>query len=277
MGIFSDLEQLGLKKFENVELYEDKKKEAEEKATTKAIVSLTEEDALFDKTFVCPVCDNEFKSKTVKTGKVKSCGHDTDLRPKYELMDPLKYDALVCDRCGYGSLSRFYGHLSSNQIKQIKANITQGFKGIDNNKVKFSYDDAILRHKLALACCIVKGSKYSERAYTCLKLAWLLRGKQEELQAGDPQIKELKADETECLSNAYEGFLQAFTKENFPMCGMDEMTLSYLISDVAFRLGKYEESLKLLARVITNKDTNRRIKDEAYELKERIKVKLENK
>ena len=30
-----------------------------------------EKDFIFEKTFRCPVCDSQFKSKTVKTGRVK--------------------------------------------------------------------------------------------------------------------------------------------------------------------------------------------------------------
>ena len=46
---------------------------------------------IFDKTYTCPVCDKGFKTKTVKTGKVKLISADTDLRPKYQHMDSLKY------------------------------------------------------------------------------------------------------------------------------------------------------------------------------------------
>ena len=58
--------------------------------------NLQETDYIFDKTYVCPVCDNEFKSKTVKAGKVHLIGADTDLRPKYKGIDSLKYDAILC-------------------------------------------------------------------------------------------------------------------------------------------------------------------------------------
>ena len=280
MGLFSDLDKMGIKQFKDKGLYEDKKKEALATNKVNEVVKkepekLTEADVLFDKGYTCPVCDHEFKVKTVRTGKAKSCGHDTDLRPRYELTDPLKYDAIVCDKCGYSSLTRFFPHLTINQMRKIRTEISSGFSGIDNNKEVYTYDDAIVRHKLALACCIVKGAKYSERAYTCLKLAWLIRGKYEALPENDIRIDALKDDEIECLENAYEGFVSAFSKETFPICGMDEMTITYLVAELAFRLGKYEESLKMLARVLVARTASRRIKDEALDLKDRIKEKLE--
>lgn len=277
MGLFSDLSKLGLKQFEEVDLYVDKKKPketVEDKVAKKKIVTVEEKDILFDKTYLCPVCDHSFKAKTVMTGKVKSNGRDTDLRPRYKVADPLKYDAIVCEKCGYSALTRFFGHLTSHQIKQIKADISGGFKGVDNTQETYSYDDAIIRHKLALACCLVKGSKYSERAYICLKLAWLIRGKYELLEENDPQIASLKEEELECIANAYEGFSQAFSKENFPICGMNESTITYLVAELAFRLGKYEPSLKLLSKVLLSNNANARIKSEALDLKERIKSKI---
>ena len=100
MSLFSGLDQFGLGKLEKMDVFEDesKKNSAQGKPAEQKI---TEEDLLFDKTYTCPVCDSEFHSKMVRTGKVKLLSADTDLRPKYQLVDSLKYDALVCPKCGY--------------------------------------------------------------------------------------------------------------------------------------------------------------------------------
>lgn len=275
MSIFSDLEGMGLGQFKDVNVFEDKQKEmrannAESGENAKPI-ELTEKDVLFDKTYKCPICDFENRCKTVKIGKAKSLGHDTDLRPRYELCDPLKYDAIVCEKCGFAALSRYFTPLTAGQMRAIKEKVTKNFKGIDNNKELYTYDDAIIRYKLALVSCLVKGSKYSERAYTCLKLGWMIRGKLEEIDDNDVRKTSLISEEHECLTNAYEGFMQAFTNENFPICGMDEPTVTYLVADLAFRLGKYEDSARMLGRVLISKTANQRIKNEAFDLKERIK------
>ena len=131
-----------------------------------------------------------------------------------------------------------------------------------------------MRHKLALLSTVVKKGKASERAYVCLKLAWLTRGKSETLPENTENIKEvrtqLKAEEKEYIENAYEGFTAAFSKEEFPICGMDELTVSYLVSDLARQLGKYDEAKRFISRVITSRDTNERIKEKARMLKDMI-------
>lgn len=268
--LFSGLEEFGLGGLKNVEVYENESAKSEGAASVKHQV--TEAEILFDKTYTCPVCDKEFKSKTVRTGKIKLISADTDLRPKYQLVDSLKYDAIVCPHCGYAALSRYFNYMTSTQARFIKEQISSNFKGINQEGDIYTYDEAISRHKLALLSTIVKKSKQSEKAYTCLKLAWLCRGKRENLPEDTENLEEtkkkLKAEELEFLTKAYEGFLGAFSKEMFPMCGMDEHTTTYLVADLARRCGKFDESKRWLSKVLTARDAKERIKAKAREIKE---------
>lgn len=278
-NLFSGLEAFGLGKMSNMDVYatDDKNKKTDGRAEEEK-VQIVEADLIFDKGYTCPVCDKEFKSKTVKTGKVKLVSADTDLRPKYQHVDSLKYDAVVCPHCGYAALNRFFNYMTSLQAKLIKEQISSSFKGMSaTDSESYSYDDAIARHKLALVNTIVKRSKLSERAYTCLKTAWLIRGKAEALQAEDTagkkkeEISQLQKEEADFLVNAYDGFTEAFSKEMFPMCGMDENTMTYLVADLARRAGKLDESSKWISKVLISRDANDRIKAKARELKELLK------
>lgn len=273
MSLFSNLGQFGLGKLEKMDVFdEDPKKDAGEDASAEEKHTVMEEDLLFDKGYTCPVCDEEFHSKMVRTGKVKLLSADTDLRPKYQLVDSLKYDALVCPKCGYASLSRFFKFMLPAQAKMIRENITTNFKGIETSGNTYSYDDAIARHQLALANAVVKKAKTSEKAYTCLKIAWLYRGKAETLPKDTENynevIKELKQQEVELLNNACEGFLSAYSKESFPMCGMDELTVTYLVADLCRRTGRYDESARWISKVLTSRTANERIKNKARDIKE---------
>lgn len=58
------------------------------------------------------------------------------------------------------------------------------------------------------------------------------------------------------------------------MSGMDEMTVSYLIAELAFELEKYRESLQMLSNVITNLAASSRLKNKAIDLKERIRAQV---
>lgn len=274
-NLFSGLEAFGLGNLSGIDIYEDKDKQVPEKAQEEEKPSFSEEDAIFDKTFTCPVCDKEFKSKMVKAGKVKLVTLDTDLRPIYQFMDPLKYDAIACPICGYAALNRFFKYVTGAQASLIKKNISIVFRGISETGNALSYDESITRHKLALVNSVVKKAKTSERAYTCLKTAWVIRGKSDNLPKGTPDYKnlmtEMEKEEFDFISKAYAGFEEAFAKETFPMCGMDENTVTLMMADLARRTGKYDESARWISKVLIARDANERIKQKARDIKEMIR------
>lgn len=274
-NLFSGLEEFGLGNLTDMNIYDEKDKEEAKKSASEEKTAFSEEDIIFDKTFTCPVCDGNFKAKMVKSGKVKLVSLDTDLRPKYQFVDPLKYDAILCPLCGYTALNRFFKYVTSAQASLIKKNITTSFKGIKESGDIFTYDDAIARHKLALVNAIVKKSKTSERAYTCLKTAWVLRGKAETLPEGTPDydkaVESLKKEEREFIVNAYNGFMEAYNKETFPMCGMDESTIMLMLADLARKTAKYDEAGRWISRVLISRETNERIKQRAREIKDMIR------
>lgn len=274
MGILSGLGNFGLSKFENADIYENEKKEQEQKTeTVKEVKKITDSDFLFDKTFPCPVCGNQFTERTMKSSKAKLIGTDVDLRARYENIDPLKYDVIACPSCGYAALSRFYKNITAPQAKLIKENISKNFTKIKRAQ-EYSYDDAIERYQLALANAVVKRSRASEKAYICLKMAWLVRGKMEGYDLNAPDYDEViaksKADEAELLQSALEGFLAATTSETFPMCGMDEITVDYIIAVTAARFDKIDIAAKLISKILGSPSATSRMKDKARELKEQI-------
>lgn len=239
---------------------------------------IREEDILFPKTYQCPVCDKTFKTLAVRAGKIRSIGQDEDLRPLYKEMDPIKYDAIVCPYCGYGALSRYFDSVMPIQKKKLRAEIKEKFKGIEVSTDLFSYEEAIMRYKMVLLCDVVGGVKNSRKAYTCLKLAWVIRGRmeKEELKLEPSEYEKLFAEEMECIQNAYDGYVLAFSTEDFPMSGMDEITVTYLNAELAFRLGKYRESLMLLSRILGNINVSSRIKEKALDLKQKIRAQVQN-
>lgn len=271
-SLFSDLGKVGLNMLSDMDLYGSDSKDEEMEKKEKAVpAGPVEKDFLFDKGYRCPVCDSEFKAKAVRIGKAKMIGADTDLRPKYQGIDSLKYDCIVCNKCGYSSLSRFFNNITAGQAKLIKTNISPYFKGVDDKCETYSYDEAILRHQLALANTVVKKGKASEKAYTCLKLAWLIRGQMENLPSDTQDkakvIEGLKAKEKEYISKAYEGFVVAMAKEMPPICGMDEWTCVYLVAELARQCEDYAKSMKLLSDLIVSKAASTKLKDKAREMR----------
>lgn len=277
-SIFSGLESMGLKNLADVKIYEEPEKEDKKKPEVHKDPVVTESDYVFDKRMQCPVCDKEFYNKTVKTGKPRLIGSDSDLRPKYVGIDSVKYDAIVCPNCGYAALSRFFSYMTSAQSKLIIENVSKTFKGLPQSGDVYTYDEAINRYKLALYNTIVKRGKNSEKAYTCLKIAWLFRGMKENIEDSNPKAPAMRiacdASEKEMLANAFDGFMASRSKEDFPVCGMDEPTLDYLLADLATRLGKYEIASKFASDIIVSRIANAKLKERARDLRDSIKDKI---
>jgi len=276
-GLLDGLESLGLGKLENLDIFEEEKKEAVTREAAKIVApkTISEEEIIYDKEFECPICNRKFMSKVMKTGKTKMIAQDDDMRPKYEGIDANKYDVVLCPRCGYAAIARYFGPLLPAQTKLIKENICASIKLNKYDDPTYGYDQAFERIKIALACAVVKKSKISEKAFICLKTAWLLRGKKEMLEAEGhlPQdVKEtLENQEKEYLKNAYTGFLEARGKENPPIAGMDTNTLDYLLAQLAYKTGDYDTASRLVAGLLSTRG-NERLKNKVLDLKELVKA-----
>lgn len=274
MSIFDGLGKFGLGDLAESNLFEDEKQN-EENGKAAAVVKTPEEieaEMLLDKKYKCPQCDKEFTSKTVRSGKAKPIGQDVDLRTKYENIDCTKYDVVMCPNCGYAALPRFFNGCTPPQLKLIKDNISLKFQKKEYTGAIYTYDEALERYQMALINALVKKGKASEKAFICLKSSWVIRGKIESLdpEKDAEEIKKLEAQEKEFVKNAFDGFANARSSESYPMCGMDEYTIDYLIAVLAMKNEKYDIAMRMLGGVITARTVNKRLKEKAQDLKEEI-------
>lgn len=275
-GLLSGLAGLGLENLEKVDIFENPKSDVNEDVgkAQAAITKIEEKDLVFEKVFECPVCDTKFTAKIMKTGKAKLIGTDQDLRAKYEGIDAVKYDVQLCPKCGYAALGRYFPHISFGQAKLIRESISKKVHLHTYSGEIYTYDEALERYKMCLANAVVKRARASEKALICLKSGWLVRGYQEYLQEkgenNQAKLAELKDMEDTYMMNALTGFEEAVQSESFPMCGMDEMTINYLLAVLAARFKKYDIASKMIASILTSASANVRMKDKARDLKEQI-------
>lgn len=286
MGLLSGLEKFGLEQMDTTNLFEDEKKpktEQQGQADAPKEEKHLETEFLLLKSIRCPVCDHVFRTRLVKTGRVKRLEPDFDLRPRFAYIDTNKYDVSSCPKCGYTAINRYFSHITSGQVKLIDQGVHSKFKAntlvnAEDALEAYTYEEAIEYCKLALYCTMVKKGSTSEKAYECLKLSWLYRGWREKLESEGTNDRELlsnvKAEEDAYYKQAYEGFMKAIASESFPMCGMEESTVNILLANMAFKLEKYDVSSKLVSAILTSRVASRSVKDRAMTLKEEIIKKL---
>jgi len=280
MDLFKGLEQFGLDAKE-ADLFAEEEKSANHVGThgqVKEVAAPTEDSFLLAKAIRCPVCDKVFKRKMIKNGRIKREEPDMDLRPRFQYIDTLKYNISSCPYCGYTSLNNFFEHLPSSQAKLIQEKISANFKAKpvsdkpEDEIAPYNYETSIAMHKLSLFNAMVKKGKASEKAYNCLVISWLFRGQKESLTDDTPENKQkiaaIEQEEEAFYKQAYEGFTKAIATEMFPMCGMDQNTVDFLLACMAFHFKQYDVTSKCLGNVITSTTASRKIKDKAMDLRE---------
>ena len=283
--ILSGLAKFGLDEklvnslFEEEESYERKSAQA---AAQKVVEPPKETDYLLLKSVRCPICDGTFRTPVIKTGKARRKDPDLDLRPRFEGIDTNKYDIASCPKCGFTAMHRYFGHLAPVQVKLIREGVVAKFKTPPAKSITeldvISYDTAIDLYKIALYTSVVKKGKNSEKAYTCLKIAWLLRGKIEELSVDKEKnkaaIEVCEKDYVTFYQQAFDGFVKAMASESYPMAGMDQSTTDLLIAAMAYNLGQYEYAARFVSQLIVSHTAPSNVKNRAHGLKEKIVVKL---
>ena len=262
MNLFEGLEKFGLQAQNVGSLFEEEKKVVTNADGSKeAVEEIPTEDAfLIEKGVRCAVCDKGFKAKMIKNGRVKRLESDQDLRPRFQYIDTNKYDVLSCPNCGYTAVSRYFDHLSSVQMKLIKEQVCANYKATgEEEPAVFDYDYAIGRYKLALYTTMVKKGK---------------RGKAESLDKEAPDyeatLKACKEQEEMFYQQAYEGFMKAVSSEMFPMCGMDQNTVDYLLAYMSAHFKRYDVASKCISNILGSPSAQNKTKERARDLKDQI-------
>lgn len=281
-NLLSGLEKLGLDVSGMDNLFGEEKKVEKKEEKVEAPVDNTpkETEFLLEKSIRCPMCEKVFKTINIKSARARRLGADPDLRPRYEYVDPTKYDVDSCPFCGYTAIGRFFPgeNLTSIQRKALEEGVCDKLRKYINEAPPlpetYTYDEAIDRYKLALFNAMVKNAKTSEKAYTCLKISWLMRGKVEELEAAEQKdealIASTKEEESKFYQQAYDGMTKALSSENTPICGMDQSTVEYLLAQMAFKLKRYTESSRLVSNILVSQAAGNNVKNKARDLKDEL-------
>ena len=74
----------------------------------------------------------------------------------------------------------------------------------------------------------------------------------------------------EAYEEAYEGFMKAISEESYPIAGMDQATLDYLIANMAFELGHIEVASRMISGILGSRTASAKVKDRAYDMKQQI-------
>ena len=239
---------------------------------------MDEKSLVLDRKYTCPVCDNKLTAKAVKTNSAKFVETKPDLRPVHSNINVNKYDTICCTNCGFAALTKNFTNTTQTQRRLIREKIQANYKPHDEAPCDFyTTEQAISRMKMVLLCTVTKQAKDSEIGNVCLKLSWLYQDLADELPDDDASAGKREAylkEANNAAMNAYDHFVKARMNEDFPIAGMSETTLDYLLAYYAYIKGEYSTAMQYLSGVITNRNTSPRLKDKSLELKDLVNAKL---
>ncbi|SHH28573.1 DUF2225 domain-containing protein [Tepidibacter thalassicus] len=230
---------------------------------------------LYDKKVKCPVCRNEFTTKKVKTSALRILKRDTDFCVHYKTVNPYFYGIWVCPKCGYAASESKFNSIKISQQSIIREKVTSLWRERDYG-LKRDVDTAIECYKLALYEGDILNWENSYIGGLCLKLSWLYRYKKEE-----------KLEE-KFQKFALDIFTYSFSKERFPIAGMDSASLAYLIGELNRKFKNYEQSIKWFQMALKDPNIKRKrflenmvreqwmLTTEEYKKIKKEKVEIEN-
>ncbi len=195
-------------------------------------------------------------------------GIKVNLRPNYKSVDPIRYDILLCEVCGYAALNRNFKKITDWQIKEVREKISKKYVGKKYPEV-YSYEVALERYKMALYNDVVMRRTDLNKAFLCLKASWVLESLIENCTEFK-QLSEYKDNYQSFVENAFKGFSKGYNEVVFPIFGMNQSTFQYLLGALAYESGDIKSTGFWLGKVLLSPASSGRIKDKARELKEKI-------
>lgn len=216
------------------------------------------QNAFFEQTKVCPVCQTKFTVTRTRSSACFVTERETDFHVKYRDIDPLLYSIWVCPNCQYANNDKdFNQEFNTHELERLK----KGLPLLKTEEPSFSGERtpqiALRAVELAIRSAMIRQAPAIVLAGFYLRGAWLFR------DLGKTQ------EEMKFLDQAKKLYQHSFEKEWGRFAAkMTDSTIMYLIGELNRRLGDNEEAIKWFSRTVMNKniksepEINRLVRDQ---------------
>lgn len=210
---------------------------------------------LFDRQYTCPICENNFTSKQVKTSAIRAKERRKDFHTLFSGENPTFYGVICCPECGYAKFENDFKKEASTKCKEtIKNTVSKNWKTQDFTQVR-DLSAAIRVHMIALVNYTVLKEKQAIIGKLLLRLAWF----NDEL-GNESETKRY-------VTLALEAFIKSYEQEKHEDAEEKELEIIYLIGELNRQLGNFKESVRWFDMVVRHEFAykNRLIKNYAKE------------
>lgn len=187
----------------------------------------------------CPICCYEMQVTKVRSRLIK-VSEDNDFCSHYKGFNPYYYTVWACQHCGYAADGRGFKELKQSDMERLAMILLRKNMVMEYSPNR-SRAEAIQAFKHAIFQAGFVRQRPAKIAGLCLKLGWLYREAKEEEK------------ERDMLVMAAHYYDQALATERFPIGGMTDNTVIYLLGVLYYRTGEMEKSMRYLSRLISDK------------------------
>lgn len=186
----------------------------------------------------CPVCQQKF-NVTRTRGRQVLISQDSDLCSHFQDINPYYYTIWVCPHCGYAAADTHFDNLSVAAKNKIAKFLATRQVNI-NYSGERTWEQAVATYKLAIFFADLVALPASRLAELYLKLGWMYR------------VGEVAEEEKMALAKACEYYEQALLRERLPIGTLSEAGVTYLIGELARRIGDNEKAALYLSKVVSS-------------------------
>lgn len=184
---------------------------------------------LFDKEVTCHVCNMTFTTKKPRIRKIPVEKKDADFHIWYKEVNPVFYNVWVCPNCGFSVTESEHKPLNIESKSLVLKHVSFKWNKRDYGSER-NWDQAVETHKLAIFMGQLLKKPNGYLGGLSLRLAWLYR------EMNSPH-------EETYLQHALSYLEKAYAEEEFPIAGLDEVSLSYLIGELKRSTGEPKEAI----------------------------------
>jgi uncharacterized protein (DUF2225 family) len=192
----------------------------------------------------CPACGDHFQATKLFESKLKQLSHDTEMRTRFENIEPIHYKVWVCPDCLYADFANRWSDLSDAKKAALKESIASR-EGIrkDLPEPGGSAEKSVNDYRLLIECQTQTKAAANVIGSAWLNLAWLY---------DDLGAAEAATDARKNSLTAYEGF---YLLERSLSPSLDAQAL-YIIGELHKRLGNVKQAREYFLKVLQNKEHN---------------------
>lgn len=196
-------------------------------------------DVLFDKEVKCPVCDNTYLTKKIKTSKIAVLKKHLDFYTEYRYGNPSYYAIFVCPFCGYASFESDFNKISNEESTLIRRRVTSLWNSKDYGGYR-TPEVAADTYKLAYICYKLRKTDNVVFAKIALKLSHIYR------DVGDREL--VARYEKMALDYFNEAYLTGVNYSDG-----EELDIKFMIAELNHKCGNYSEAFKWFALLLKDR------------------------